>query len=273
MRTRGWLVGCIAACSTGCQFEHGVAGIDAAGDARDAAPDVLDVDAGLSRVTSGLIGFWTFDDAASSRMLADTSGTAMPVHLEIMSSATIAAPTIANGMLTAELPGRVVSRQNTHLAADCQSAAGVTLEAWIRPSSATEGTASQPKFVVGLAANITSRNVAILQAGDKWVGRVRTTAAADGTPSLVSTSTAMTTDMTHVIITADATTRTMYINDVAEAVDTPGAPMGWDLTYPLAVLDEYQHARQWTGAIALIALYSRALSASEVHENYVAGPQ
>ncbi|NVB84007.1 MAG: LamG domain-containing protein [Kofleriaceae bacterium] len=270
MRSRACLV---VALSTGCQFQHGNPASQDAPDVRDALPDTLEIDAGSPRVTSGLIGFWTFDDPPGSRMLADTSGTTAPVPLEIITSSTIAAPVVADGMLTAEIPGRVASKPSTHLSADCQIAGGVTLEAWIRPSAPIQGTASQQKFVVGLAANITSRNVAILQAGGTWVGRVRTTPAADGTPSLESTSMASTTGMTHVVIAADATTRVMYVNDVAEAVGAPGAPMGWDLTYPMVAIDEYQHARQWTGSIALVALYSRALTAPEVHQNFVAGPQ
>lgn len=265
------LAGCVAACMAGCQFQHGDIVSDAPG-RRDAGPDVPD-SSDLPRVTLGLIGFWNFDDAPGSVLLEDTSGTNAPVPLEVITGSTMVAPTLADGILTAEMPGRLVSEQSSHLSSDCQDAGGVTLEAWLRPTLAIEGTALEPKFVVGLAKNVTSRNVAILQAAGNWVGRVRTTPALDGTPNLISTSTATSTEMTHVVITADPTSRVMYINDVAEAVGMPGPPLAWDLTYPLVVLDEYQHARQWTGSIALIALYSRALSSSEVHQNFVAGPE
>jgi hypothetical protein len=116
----------------------------------------------------------------------------------------------------------------------------------------------------------------LLQAGDKWRGLVRTTAALDGQPDLDSTSLAAvvgkTAGMTHLVLVADATQRILYVDDVPEAIGVPGAPMTWDPTYAMALFDEPQHARQWLGTLALVALYDRGLSAAEVHQNFALGP-
>jgi len=112
----------------------------------------------------------------------------------------------------------------------------------------------------------------LLQAGDKWVGRVRTTTNQDGTPSLLSTSVASTLAMTHLVLVADATQRILYVDDVPEAIGIPGAPMGWDTSHVMALLDEPPHGRQWLGSLALVALYDRALSVDEVHQNFMSGP-
>lgn len=263
------MIGGIAIASAACTFKPGIV---PDGDV-DMMPDIPDVPPAV-RVTSGLVGFWTFDDAANAAFLADTSGTASPVALEVVTGGSgLARPTISGGVLTASSPGRVMSPLSTHLPGDCQTAQSVTLEAWVKPSSASEGMATEPAFIVGLSNSVSSRDVALLQAATKYVGKVRTTVAIDGTPDLLSTSIASTTQMTHLVLVAGPTTRTLYVDDVAQATGTPGGPLGWDLTHPLMVLDEYQHARQWTGSIALIAIYARALSTAEVHQNFSAGAQ
>lgn len=233
----------------------------------DASPAI---DAESTRVRDGLLALWSFDEAAGSLVATDTSGHADPVPLRVEIGGSSAAPTFSSGTLVASQPGRLLSVERSRLPADCIAAQAVTLEVWAAPASAIEGTPTEASFVAGLAANIQARDIAILHAGNHWVGRVRTTAAADGTPSLeadVPTSTAM----THVVVVADASTRALYVDGQLAASSAAGPLLGWDPTYPMMLVDEFQHARQWTGTLALVALYGRALTAPEVARNFAAG--
>jgi hypothetical protein len=245
----------------------------------DAAPPIDDmqmpdvpIDTPTPRVTTGLIGFWTFNDAPGTRFLADTSGSSMPVALEVETNAELVAPELTGGNLIANNFGRIHSAINSHLAMDCMNAAGVTFEIWAKPTTAVEGSSGAPAFVAGLAANIVSRNVAILHAGDKWLAQVRTSSAMDGSPNMLSTAAVSSTSLTHLVVVASATKRAFYVNGIENVSTMPGAPFNWDSSYPLALLDEYQHARLWTGTLSLVAMFNRALTPAEITQNFMAGP-
>lgn len=222
------------------------------------------------RVRQGLIGFWTFNDPKGSPIAADTAGTTSPVNLDVeVNGRDIIAPTFDSGFLVVNAFARLFSAASPHLNIDCITAGAVTLEVWAKPAVAVS---SDPLFVAGLASNILERNVALLQTGNRWVGRVRTTAAQDGTPDLTSTSTVSPAAFTHIAIVADPSQRVMYIDDSSQAAGTPGPLTAWDPSFRMALVDEVQHARMWTGTLALVALYNRALTREEVHQNFAAGP-
>lgn len=244
---------------------------DAPGDARPDVPhDVPPDEPIITRVKQGLIGLWTFDDPAGSQFANDTSGTGVPVPLEVITTNGIASPTFAGGSIIAATPVRLISKLNNHLAADCVSAGAVSLEAWVKPALATQGSTPEPTFITGLAASVALRDVALMQAGTRWLAQVRT-AGTDGKPNLISAAIATTSAFTHVVVVANATQRVLYINGVAEA-SGPAAPLiGWDTTYAMSLMDEYQHARPWTGTIAIVAMYNRALTLQEVQQNLAAG--
>jgi len=221
------------------------------------------------RVTDGLVGFWTFDEASGAMNVADTSHTAAPVSLKVETAAMIFEPTFGSGVVTASMTARMISEFNTHLAADCATAGAVTLEAWVKPQTAVEGDAATPRFIAGLATNVLERDVVLLQIADKWVARVRTTANADGTPSLVSQSTADPSKFTHLVVVADLNQRTLYVDDVAEATDPIlGGPSGWDVTNRMALFQEPTGGRPWLGSLHIVALYKRGLLPAEVDQNF-----
>jgi hypothetical protein len=227
------------------------------------------------RVTAGLIGFWTFDDPNGTPTVMDTAkaGSAVDLTVETSVAGMIFAPTFAGGTVTAQMTARLISDFSSHLASDCVSAGAVTLEAWVKPQLATQGDATAPRFIAGLATNVLARDVVLLQVGDKWMARVRTNANADGTPSLVSQSTADPTKYTHIVIVADQNQRTLYIDDVAEATDPlVGGPMGWDVTNRMAMFQEPTGGRAWLGSLQIVALYMRGLVPAEVDKNFQLGP-
>ncbi|MEO8706863.1 MAG: LamG-like jellyroll fold domain-containing protein, partial [Kofleriaceae bacterium] len=93
----------------------------------------------------------------------------------------------------------------------------------------------------------------------------------DGKPDLLSISTATAGTMTHLVLVADGAQRILYVNDVAEATGVAAEPSNWDPTYTMSLVDEPQNARQWLGTVGLVAMYNRALTDVEVHQNFAAG--
>lgn len=227
---------------------------------------------GIPRVKTGLVAYWTFDDPSSSAAAADTSGTAAPVPLSVITSAQIAAPTFDGDRITADIPARMLSAVGSHLAADCAAAGAVSLEVWLSPAMPNQGTAIEPRFVTGLAGSVTLRDIVLLQADDKWLARARTTIDLNGGPDLVSSTTIGSTAMTHIVVVADAQQRVLYVDDHVAATTAAAPPLAWDVTYPAALFDEPQHGRPWLGTVALVALYAHGLTADEVHQNFTAGP-
>jgi hypothetical protein len=269
------------ACTAACGF-HSAAGpvdapitadapiveIDAAIDAPPIEPDA----APLTRVRDGLIGLWTFDEAAGvavTTAAADTAATDHPVPLNVR----FGTVSYADGMMTPDAVAVVASDPAPHLNADVMRNGGVTLEAWVMASQADQGTPTAPVVVAGLDASIVSRNISILQVGKRWVARVRTTTDKNGAPDLVAATDVVANQLTHVVVVADATQRILYVDgQVAFADPVPGAPLRWDAAYRMVLGNEFVRGRQWAGSFALVAVYQAALSKLLVDTNFKVGP-
>jgi hypothetical protein len=256
-----WLVGC---------GFHASGTVD---DARvpDAPPDVppdAPPDMASTRTRVGLIGLWEFDELGGTT-IGDTSDAATKVPLTVTGTGTV---TFAGGTMTPVGIVAIESASSPHLNRDVQTAGAVTLEAWVKPAMAQQGQAGQPAVVGGLDASILARNISLLQDGTRWVGRVRTTADVNGGPDLRSTVDIAAGAMTHLAVVSDATQRILYVNGQPAAVDpAPSALLSWDMSYRMEVGNEHSTNRPWSGTFALVAIYARALTATEIQANYAAG--
>lgn len=249
-----------------CTFAPPPANIDAP---QDVPRESIGEDPPSARFRDNLIGFWTFDEAGGL-VAQDTAPVATRVPLTALDDARFDPPVFSGGRATTAVETFMESEKNTHLPTDCTGANAVTLEAWVAPLTANQGSLAEPVFIAGLAKSVTDRDVVLLQADDRWLGRVRT-GAANGTPDLLSTS-AATATWTHLVVVADGTARTLYVNNVAEATTAGGTLNGWDTTVAMYLFEEPQKTRFWSGSLALVALYNRALNAAQVEQNFLAGP-
>jgi hypothetical protein len=80
------------------------------------------------------------------------------------------------------------------------------------------------------------------------------------------------TNLSHVVYTRSSTGAVrIYVdgNQVATATLT-GNLSGW-ASYNLALGGELSGTRYWRGELHLVAIYSRALTAAEVRQNFLAG--
>jgi hypothetical protein len=265
------VLACIA-CAVGCGFESGSAGIDAADGEVPIDAVVIDTAppdaAGLLRTRAELIGLWEFDEAGGTT-INDTSDA--PVRLPLAVS--VGSVTFAASTMTPNGVALIQSAPSPHLNADVIGAQAVTLEAWVMPATASQGTIAAPVLVAGLSSNINSRNIALMQAGTRWVARVRTTGDVNGKPDLMSTTDVTPGVMTHIVVVADATQRILYVDSQAQAIDpAPAAPLGWDRSYRMLLGNEISQGRQWAGTFALVAMYRSALSKELLDTNFKAGP-
>ena len=148
----------------------------------------------------------------------------------------------------------------------------LTIEAWVNPENTSQ---NGPARIVSLSANTSYRNFTLGQQGDYYNGRLRTTQTNQNGSSISLSSPvgSLTTDLTHVVYTRDASGNArMYLNGIEVATATIGGSLSnWADDYLLVLANETTGTRTWLGELHLVALYSRALVAGEVMQNFQAG--
>ena len=80
-------------------------------------------------------------------------------------------------------------------------------------------------------------------------------------------------DLSHLVYTRNQQGDTsIYLNgERVESDRTPGDFSNWDPAFSLALANELTQDRPWLGEFHLVAVYNRALTATEVGQNYTAG--
>lgn len=234
---------------------------------------------GPVRVVSALRGLWKFDEGtgaiAHDIVPPPPSKPAMDLSLGPASTfAWVTGGLQVNGAIA------MATTAAPHVGREIEDAGEVTVELWVTPATETEGTdpadalGADYATVFSAAGSIVSHAGLIAQVGRHWIARTRTAATnANATPEIVTPDTISTTQPTHVVITTSATGRTLYV-DGSAFQSTPAATgtLGWDRSYKLRLGNEDLYDRAWHGTIWLFAIYDRALSAVEIEQNRLAGP-
>lgn len=137
----------------------------------------------------------------------------------------------------------------------------------------------RPARIVTLSESKDSRNFTLGQGlwnslpAELYNVRLRTTATTgNGITSLSSPSYSLTTDLTHVVYTRNASgTANLYINGVEMTSRVvSGELSNWNENYHLALANEITGNRAWLGELYLAAIYDRALEMEEVKNNFAA---
>ena len=219
------------------------------------------------RVTNGLLVLYTFDEGFGT-IITDISGVGVPLNL------TIADPentTWVTGGLSINsstiIPSGVAA---TKIIDACMASNAITVEAWIKPANSTQG---GPARIVTLSLDSSNGNFTLGQQQTQYHMRLRTEATTPvGIPSLVTPIGQATTDLTHVAFTRDAAgNRKIYINKTEVIGNIWGGDFSnWDTNYEFALANELaiEIDRTWLGEIYLVAVYERALSPTEIEQNY-----
>lgn len=166
------------------------------------------------------------------------------------------------------------STQNSNKLARLISATGeMTVEAWVVPANVTQ---EGPAAIVSYAGSSTERNFTLGQTQYNYNFLLRS-AATDfaGLPAL-STADAdqlLQATLQHVVLTQDPVNgRRIFINGQdSGARDTAEAIRNWDDSYALIVGNEANGNRQWQGAVRMLAIHNKALTAAQIQQNYTVG--
>lgn len=148
-----------------------------------------------------------------------------------------------------------------------------SIEAWALPANVTQEEAR----IVSYSGSTTASNFMLGQTLYNYDFLARSTGTdAAGNPGL-STPDAdevLQAALQHVVATFDPVDgRQLYVNgeriDIED--DAPGAIADWDDTFAFVLGNEVSGDRQWLGVLRLVAIHNRALTATQILQNFEAG--
>ncbi len=221
------------------------------------------------RVTSGLQVLYDFA-GGDEDIVRDHAEVGAAIDLKI---ADVAAVRRVEGGLQILKPTIIQTDQPpTRLISAVRRSGEISVEAWVRPKDTTQ---EGPARMVTVSKDSGARNFTLGQEGDRFEARMRTTKTSrNGVPSVVSPARTAKTKLTHVMYThgKDGKTR-IYVNGKQTAEkQIDGTTARWDESFRFGLVNELSQDRPWLGKLYLVAMYSRALSAKEVFQNFDAGP-
>ena len=221
------------------------------------------------RIVSGLVALYTFGAGAGSKVY-DVSGNGTPLDLTIQGDNV----RWLDGALALDASAIVLSdTAATKVIQAVKQSNEITLEAWVVPGNSTQ---SGPARILTISSSTGSRNATLGQKLTAYESRIRTTATNNnGLPATSTSFGVLDEGLQHVVYTRDAAGNTStYVNGQLEASNTvSGNLSNWTNNYKLALGNEVTLNRPWLGELHMAAVYSRALSLSDVNQNFDAGPQ
>ncbi|MCP4717283.1 MAG: hypothetical protein GY868_19345, partial [Deltaproteobacteria bacterium] len=217
------------------------------------------------RVTDGLQVLYTFEEG-SGTTVNDVSGVGTSLDLTLENAAAV---TWIAGGLVINTPTIIASSGPAAKIINTATVTNeITIEAWLRPANTDQ---DGPARIVTLSLNTRYRDFTLGQDMDLYDIRLRTTTTtANGKPAVDTAAGSLTTDLTHVIYTRDASGNArIYINGAQQVSGSvTGDFSTWDDTYRLALGNELTEDRPWLGTFHLAAIYDRALDPDEVVQNF-----
>lgn len=225
---------------------------------------------GCSRTTNGIVALYDFKEGSGS-VIKDVSGVGTPLDLTIFDPNKVSRIPGGCGISVNESTIIKSSAAGTKLKNAISVSNAITIEAWVKPANITQ---NGPARIATYSTNSTERNFMIGQDGDDYVARFRTsTTDNNGTPTVAATEDLSTT-LQHVVYTRDASgNEKIYVDNVVKFSGTrTGLANNWNSGYYFALANEMTLDRAWLGEMYLVAVYSKALSAAEVGQNFGAGP-
>ncbi|HVL93799.1 MAG TPA: LamG-like jellyroll fold domain-containing protein [Acidimicrobiales bacterium] len=220
------------------------------------------------RVTDGLRALYEFNEGTGSTV-TDTSGVGTALNLTVQDPSRT---TWTAGGLRVDSATEITSTGSAKISDAVRSSNAVTLEAWITPANTSQ---TGPARIAGISVDLSNRNVMLGQATSAYSSRVRTTTlGSNGTPTVQTASGAVTTALQHVVVTRDtAGSSRIYVDGTLRQTGSAGGDLStWNSTYPVVLARELTDNYPWLGTFHLIAFYAKALSGTEIEQNFTAGP-
>jgi hypothetical protein len=163
---------------------------------------------------------------------------------------------------------------SSKLASMIQSTGEYSIEAWVSPANVTQTNAE----IVSYSGSDTTRNATLAQSAMQYEGETRSDQTSpNGQPPLLTAAANMNAQaaLQHVVLTYDPVNgQKLYVNGAFTGDADPkkgGSLASWDNTFALVMGSEVTGKEQWTGVIKFAAIYSSALTAAQVTQNFNAG--
>jgi hypothetical protein len=156
-----------------------------------------------------------------------------------------------------------------------QATGEFSVEAWVAPALV----AADKSYMISYSGGDTTRNFTLGQTNQNYDFMLRSSNSTDlnGDPVLATPTSALLlqASLQHVVLTYDPVNgRQIYVNGVNTGVTDPqkgGSISTWDNTFALVLGNEVSGDRNWQGLIKFAAIHNRALTASQVMQNFNAG--
>jgi hypothetical protein len=155
-----------------------------------------------------------------------------------------------------------------------QATGEFSVEAWVAPALV----AVNNSYMVSYSGGDTLRNFTLGQTNQDYDFMLRSSnSGLNGTPQLQTPDMAklLQASLQHVVLTYDPVNgRQIYVNGVNANVPDPekgGTISNWDKTFALVLGNEVSGARSWQGLIKFVAIHSRAMSGTQILQNFNAG--
>ena len=228
------------------------------------------VSSGGNRYTSNMIGLWEFKTGRGT-VAYDTSGVEPALNLNLSGDVSWVGGWGIN-LRSGKAQGSTSASRKLH---DLIRATGeYSIEAWVAPANVTQ----EDAYIVSYAGGTPARNVTLGQKQYDYEHYLRTTGTGlNGEPRVATPSAqeVLQATLQHVVITWDASNgRRIYVN--GELVPVTDATAGtsiadWNDTFALVLGNEVSNDRRWQGVLKLVAIHNRALSATQIRQNFSAG--
>jgi DNA-binding beta-propeller fold protein YncE len=226
----------------------------------------------IERVATGLVARYDFNEGSGS-IIRDSAGSGTPLDLIIAKPTAVRHTT--NGLQIVGFTTIASQRPASNIIQATRASGEISLEAWITPAEADQFSAR----LISISASPNRRNISLIQGlvtennATAAVARLRTsTTTSDGGVPLRYDEGLQAATLTHIVLTRRADgLMELYINgNLVGSQQTTGTLANWDDRYPLLLGGETT-GRRWRGTYHLVAIYSRALQAAEVRQNFQAG--
>jgi len=228
------------------------------------------VASGGNRYDSNLIALYEFKTGTGT-VAYDTSGVEPALNLTLSGDVSWVGGwgiDLRNG----KAQGSTAASRKLH---DLIRASGeYSIETWVAPANVTQ----EDAHIVSYSGGTTARNVTLAQKQYDYEHYLRTTGTGlNGEPPVATPSAqeVLQATLQHVVITWDASNgRRIYVNGEPVPVTdtTAGTSLAdWNDTFALVLGNEVSNDRRWQGVLRLVAIHNRALSPTQVRQNFGAG--
>jgi Concanavalin A-like lectin/glucanases superfamily len=242
-----------------------------------------------SRDDSSTIVLYKFQSGSGSTIL-DISGVGSPLNLNLYGTEGVDYQWVGGWgieFLSAAGKAQGSTQQSAKLRDYITASGEYSIEAWVVPGNASQGDANNPSRIISYSSGPTERNFTLGQSEYRYAFMNRSTSILsddNGEPSFLTNDGDEDLQATqqHVVVTfSPAAGRKIFVNGIDVALDDnpamadevmpPGGLTNWDETFAFILGNEASNDKPWAGKLRLVAIHNRAMSASQIQQNFNAG--